>query len=399
MRRTIIIGSCLTALCITVLVSWMYVKRTGQGDVSVAEENIHNGQASNPIPGSPIENNAMDRSVFKLPVDLAYFDDQVTLSDNDTYSPCYVDREKKTLYRWKDVVLQRDQLPKGYTGVISSMPILIAKKFTVVPVAALMKYREVDGEYRPGYLDKSNCVFYEWKGIVLSKQEALDKSQDGQDAIVELNSEYVPRVPINQVVEIPIPAHLKDQPQLWKKGGAYTLEARIRAEKKAAEKKAAEKKAAEAEKRAAEKRAQEPRVFTLLVRITFFGENDFSPCYYDPQNRTLYRWRGVVLRWEQAPEAYRKQKVVTLTPMGLSVVPVEAPVNYREVNGKYRPGYLDRSIGVFYEWKDVVLNKQELLDKSKDGQDAVVKPAASGEVIEIDMPAHLKDHPGFWKKN
>jgi hypothetical protein len=51
------------------------------------------------------------------------------------------------------------------------------------------------------------------------------------------------------------------------------------------------------------------------------------------------------------------------------------------------------------------LRKQELLDKSQDGKDAILKPddfynqEIVSEVIEIDMPAHLKDQPGLWKKS
>jgi hypothetical protein len=86
------------------------------------------------------------------------------------------------------------------------------------------------------------------------------------------------------------------------------------------------------------KAAVDPRWFQLPVKVAFWGDNDFSPCYFDLENKTLYRWKGVVLRSEQLPMAY------TSVPSGLSlfdvkqfifsVVPVEALVKYRESNGE-----------------------------------------------------------------
>jgi hypothetical protein len=85
------------------------------------------------------------------------------------------------------------------------------------------------------------------------------------------------------------------------------------------------------------------------------------------------------------------------------VVTVEPPVKYLAVDGQFRPGYLDTTIQAFYEWKGVALSKKELLDKSADGKDPIVKSAVASQgtpqVIEIEMPAHLKDHPELWKKS
>ncbi|HEY7428205.1 MAG TPA: hypothetical protein VH682_28485 [Gemmataceae bacterium] len=382
MKRTAVISSCLAVLCLTALVVWVYLKHNGQSNTPTPEGNLSNEQTNHQSVAST-EQRATAQRVFELPMQVAYLGD-------DESSPCYVDRDNKILYRWKGVILHREQmLQTPYAGVPSRIRVLQAKDFSVVPIEAPVKYwywKEGEG-YRPGYLDRAIWTFYAWKGIVLNEEELLDKGQDGQDAIVK------PAFPSQTigVLEIDMPAHLKEHPELWKKGGAYTPEVSIRAEKRAAAKKAAERKAAE-------ERARDPRVFSLLVRVIAFGENDFRPCYYDPKNQSLYPWKGVILQLKQLPNAYKEHQIVTLITTGLSVVPVEAPVNYREVNGGYWPGYLDRSLGVFYECKSAVLSKQELLDKSKDGQDAVVKPDAFNQVIEIDMPAHLKEHPELWKK-
>jgi uncharacterized protein involved in tolerance to divalent cations len=359
------------------------MKRAGQ-DAPVSEDNHSNEQASHQ-PSVSSERAAIDQRVFELPMQVASLGD-------DECGPCYVDLDNKTLYRWKGVILRREQiLQTPYAGVPSGIRILKTKDFSIVPVEAPVKYWYwKDGEaYRPGYLDRSIWTFYAWKGIVLSKQELLDKSQDGQDAIVK------PTFPSQTigVIEIDMPPHLKEHPELWKKDGAYTPEESIRAEKRAAEKKAAEKKAAE-------ERARDPRVFQLRVWVTTFGENEFSPCYYDPENKSLYRWKGVVLQSEQLPYPYKTRKMVLgdVRALPLLVVPIEAPVKYRKVNGEYRPGYLDPTCRTFYEWKDIVLNKRELLDKSQDGQPAILGPDIFDWVIEIDMPAHLKKHPELWKK-
>ena len=153
------------------------------------------------------------------------------------------------------------------------------------------------------------------------------------------------------------------------------------------------------------KPSMEQTVFELPTRVTFFGEDEFSPCFLDQEKKILYRWKGVVLRREQlldTPYGTVPSGIRVLEPEDFTVKSVEAPVRYREVDGGYRVGYLDRTILMFYEWKGVVLTKDELLDKSQDGKEPVVKPEfasqAPPKVIEIEMPAFLKNKPQLWKK-
>jgi hypothetical protein len=141
-----------------------------------------------------------------------------------------------------------------------------------------------------------------------------------------------------------------------------------------------------------------PSVFGLPVQIAFFGDNQFSPCYVDLDKMTLYRWRGVVLRRDEVPNTGAKMGILVLDAKDFSVVAFEAPVKYLESEGLYHPGYLDRSGRAFYEWKGVVLNKPQVLDKSQEGQPAVADPDAFSQVLQIEMPAHLKEQPGLWKK-
>jgi hypothetical protein len=208
MRRLITIASCLAVLCLVVLVVWLFVNHNGRGRAPRAEGNPSDDQAnhksSEPIQSSEaVEKKAKAPWELDLPMQIAFLGD-------DKFSPCYFDLENQTLYLWNGVVLRREQVPDAYKGGISRIEMLDAKNFPrIVNVEALVKYREINGEYRPGYLFRPERVFYEWKGIVLSRQNVIPRSRDGQNAVVELDA-------VSQVIEIDMPAHLKDQPRRWK---------------------------------------------------------------------------------------------------------------------------------------------------------------------------------------
>ena len=147
------------------------------------------------------------------------------------------------------------------------------------------------------------------------------------------------------------------------------------------------------------------QVFYLDTGMAVFGANENSPCYVNVETNTLYRWKGVVLRddqLKQTPYDAFPSGIACLNPKECKVVPVEAPIKYWQTSEGFRPGYIDRTIWTFYAWKGVVLTQKELLDKSSDGKVAIVKPDFSDqriEVLEIEMPAHLKEKPGLWKKS
>lgn len=372
--RLIVAGTAI--LCLAVLTVWVYARRTVPDNSQQRESEIRRDPGDAHASG-PDKKPAIDPRIFALPVDPAILGD-------GTSAICYVDSLHMILYPWKGIVLNAEQWRAFVGGPYSGRRLLKATDFTAVtPIDAPVKYRQTEEGYRPGHLDPGGRFFFQWKGIILVKKEdLLDKSQDGQAPLVDPRS-------YGGVFEIDVPAHLKAEPELWKKGGAYDPEAADRAVKSVAEKK-------EAEQKAAEKRAQEPRVYQLPVRITVFGENDHRPSYSDRENKSLYAWKGVVLRSDQIPKAY--DKIPMFVTQGCTIGFADPPVNYREVNGQFRPGYLERSIGVFYEWKGVVLDKREVPDKSKDDQPAIVAADKIKQVIEIDMPAHLKKQPKLWKK-
>jgi hypothetical protein len=211
MRRTIIFASGLAALCLTGLGIWLFGMRRGQDGIAVSDANSGN---QNGNPSHPIEKGINQPHVFSLPVVYVLF-------DNDKISPCFVDAEKKTLYRWKGVVLRPNQLPPR--GPYNYFPLyvaydhpnvsagLVVKDYAVLPVEAPVKYRVTDSDCRPGYWMKSPRVFFVWKGMALSKYELMDRSQDGQPAILD------PEM-VGEVIEIDMPDYLKSRPELWKKG-------------------------------------------------------------------------------------------------------------------------------------------------------------------------------------
>ncbi len=213
MRRTIILASCLAALCLAVLAIWLYGRRSGQDGVPVPAVNT-GSQASSKSSGST-EKRATDPRLFALP-------DRFVMFAKDQFSPCYFDREKKLLYRWKDVVLRFDQLPE--LGPYHSYPIFVAydrpelsaeiivKDYAVVPVEPPVKYRVTDKYCRVGFWFRTERTFFMWRGMALSKHELLDKSQDGRPAIIDRDT-------LGQMIEIDMPDYLKYRPELWKKTG------------------------------------------------------------------------------------------------------------------------------------------------------------------------------------
>jgi hypothetical protein len=206
MRRTLIIALSWATACLLVVAIWMYVKQSEKGGVPSPGGAVSDDQTKKE-PSGPTEQQKMATAlhVFNLPVRIAFFGD-------DHFSPCFFEFEKNTLYRWKGVMLRREQVPNA--GPLSRIPVLNAKDFTVLPVEAPVKYLEVSGRYRPGYLDRKGWIFYEWKGVLLDKQQLLDKSQDGQDAVVEptFRSLGAP-----DLIEVEMPVQLREHPALWKK--------------------------------------------------------------------------------------------------------------------------------------------------------------------------------------
>lgn len=144
-----------------------------------------------------------------------------------------------------------------------------------------------------------------------------------------------------------------------------------------------------------------PMIFDLPMQFACFGDNEFSPCYVGRERKTLYRWKGIKMPSEKLPDAYKQfpSGIHMLNASDFSeIVTVEGPVNYREINGEYRPGYLFRPTRYFYEWKGVVLRRENVFPRGRDGQNSVVELDAVSRVIEIDIPAHLKEQPSLWRK-
>lgn len=203
MKRTFIIGSCLVILGVAGIAVLIYAKRPWQPDAIAPNGEIQVPHAADK-PSVPIDQIVKESRFVDLQVQVAFFGD-------DEFSPCYCDPAKKSLSRWKDVVLHREQLLKTpYAGVPSGVRVVIAKDFSVLEVEPPVRYRETNGQYRPGYLDRTIRAFYEWQGVVLAKKDLPEENQDGRNTVVDPDA-------FSQVIEIEMPAYLKKRPEVWKK--------------------------------------------------------------------------------------------------------------------------------------------------------------------------------------
>jgi hypothetical protein len=194
--------SCMATLCLTSLGFWAWTRISQGGVAPPSPPESRRDDQADVKSHAPTEKAVTFPSPYEMPMEMVFFGDK-------QFSPCYVDLPNKVLYRWKDVVLRRDQLPAGYTRAISGLAMFDPKDFAeVVPINALVKYREIDCEYRPGYLFTPAQTFFEWKGVKLKRDKVFPTSQDGKNAVVPLDA-------VGQTIDIDMPVFLKDQPGLW----------------------------------------------------------------------------------------------------------------------------------------------------------------------------------------
>ncbi len=211
MKRVIAIGSCLIVLGSAALLAWVGCDRVQRDGILLPNESPPNCQESKTVPPSN-GNRVLDPRVFELDT-VIFFG-----GDADQYNPCYYDEANKTLYLWKGVVLrERQQIPREFLSFPSGLPIFDVKDcpdFPIVLVEPPVRYLESNGQYRPGYYFRSTHTFFEWKGIVLRKEELLGKDKIGKDPV---QKPAFPSQGLPNVIEIDMPDYLKDQPSLWKK--------------------------------------------------------------------------------------------------------------------------------------------------------------------------------------
>ena len=196
--RRIIIASHLAVALLSGITVWLYMNWKSPETATTAERKGE-GQPID-ISAKHVEHKKKAAWAFDLPMKIAFM-------GGDQFRPCYFDVGNKCLYLWNEVVLRRDQLPEAYTGRISRIRLLYAKNFSqVVTISPPVKYREINGQYRPGYFQPG--VFFEWKGVSVSREKVIPRSMDGKNAVVPLDA-------VSQVIEIDIPPYMKDHPRLW----------------------------------------------------------------------------------------------------------------------------------------------------------------------------------------
>lgn len=198
-RNVIILGFCV----VTGLSIWLFARRFTI-ESSRPGANIALGNATVGPEHGDEEDASHTEFVLQLPVTIAYF-------DKDRISPCYLDVDRKTAYCWKGVILRVDQVPRAYTGIPSRVSTIKAKGFNIESFEAPIKYIRTKDGYRAGYLDTTSWDFFAWKGVMLKEDALLEKSADGQPALITTT------FPTIGVIEIDMPSHLKEEPNQWKK--------------------------------------------------------------------------------------------------------------------------------------------------------------------------------------
>jgi hypothetical protein len=100
------------------------------------------------------------------------WDVQYLKAEGNSFSPAFVDIGKKTAYRWKDVVLRADEIPKiagGKYGIgsFNILPIDAEKlDLRVLETAPPIRYFEQEnGKFGGGFFDHTSQTLYQWKGV------------------------------------------------------------------------------------------------------------------------------------------------------------------------------------------------------------------------------------------
>jgi hypothetical protein len=125
-------------------------------------------------------------NVWKFPVGYAWFGP----FDNPRYAAGFIEERSRQFFRWKDVTVDRETIPGD--GAYTRATILDGNKLAVTDIDPPVFYQRLkDDQYAPGYLHP-HWVFYRWKGVVIKRDElpALqDQSPGGllnEEALREL---------------------------------------------------------------------------------------------------------------------------------------------------------------------------------------------------------------------
>ena len=159
------------------------------------------------IPPTPKEDPKQEPKGLR-PLQVYNLDLYMTAFGEEEYSPCYLDEDRSILYRWEGIIFSREQLPPQYKQRLSRPRVLVAKDFSSVNVIEpIVRYREAEGRYRPGFL--FHDTFYEWKGITLDRDEIHARD-------VRVGTKVVAFDLVRGIIEMEIPARMKEFPQIWK---------------------------------------------------------------------------------------------------------------------------------------------------------------------------------------
>lgn len=197
MRIIVRVLTTFAAFCLGGAVVWVFGPRLGLTHAPTGPEKTPPERAQE---GRMEEN---PEWIHRLPVKMAFA--------GKRFFPCYVDPAGKTIYRWNCVDLGFEQLPEAYASVPSRLTTLDAAEFSeVVAVDPLVRYREENGDYYPGYYFAPTHTFFQWRHTKLAREKVIPRRWgNGQNSVLELDA-------VSEIIVIDMPEHLKDQPGLWR---------------------------------------------------------------------------------------------------------------------------------------------------------------------------------------
>jgi hypothetical protein len=140
----------------------------------------------------------------------------VQKQDKYQFAPGTYDPEKRIFHVWRESVV--DDIPGYSNlrrpPILDPDNFF---KFTVVSFEPPIKYIALEGnKFAPGHHMESLATFFRWKGVVLEKNELPEAvAKKMADHVVERAPIVGPRASL--IWEVTPPKYLLDKPELWKK--------------------------------------------------------------------------------------------------------------------------------------------------------------------------------------
>ena len=122
----------------------------------------------------------------------------------------YHDSSEHTIYLWKGVTFPASEVPPG--GPFMREPLYDPTGLTLIEIDPPVWYVPVaKGHFAPGYYARTTWrKFYRWDKVLMTEAEIPDEAVRKGRVLRDDTERYT-------LGSIPMPAHLANQPQRWKK--------------------------------------------------------------------------------------------------------------------------------------------------------------------------------------